>query len=424
MITHKQIDFHGWAAYEINNGLIRLVAVPDIGGRVMAYDLGTYPYLYVDRQLAGKLFTAEENQGDGSIGAWKNYGGDKTWPSPQGWDNDEQWAGPPDCILDTGRYHLDEFTAADESGTIKMTSPAGSPTGVQITRQFTIRPDSSRVHLDLSFHNISQRKIRWSIWDVVQLAAERITADGRLGPEMECTVTAPLNAHSKFDSGFHVMFGDSQNPQWHSDKQTGLFYGDYRWEIGKVGLDSRGGWAAFVNKASQQAFTARYTPYEGVEYPDDGSAVEFWTVGRGQVANLDYEKSEIYLMEVEILSPFQHIEPGQTVSFQIEWGACRCPGPIVDVTEGGCVGRKLTAKRSHKQIRVCGEFGVFDKGQLQLDWIDLSGMAIGSFDVGIVSPVDVVFLDEILEAPDNAARVRLVVQHPPAQYMLAEAEIS
>jgi hypothetical protein len=142
MITHKQIDFHGWNAYEINNGLIRLVAVPDIGGRVMAYDLGSYPYLYVDRQLAGKLFTPEENQGDGSIGAWKNYGGDKTWPSPQGWDNDEQWAGPPDCILDTGRYHLDAFHADDDSGTIKMTSPAGSPTGVQITRQFTIRAGS------------------------------------------------------------------------------------------------------------------------------------------------------------------------------------------------------------------------------------------------------------------------------------------
>ena len=37
-------------------------------------------------------------------------------------------------------------------------------------------------------------------------------------------------------------------------------------------------------------------------------------------------------MEVEILSPFQPIEPGQAASFRIEWGACRCPGPIVDVT--------------------------------------------------------------------------------------------
>jgi hypothetical protein len=203
-----------------------------------------------------------------------------------------------------------------------------------------------------------------------------------------------------------------------------LFYGDYKWEIGKVGLDSRGGWAAFVNKASQQAFATRFTPYEGGEYPDDGSTVEFWTVGRGKVANLDYEKSDIYLMEVEILSPFQHIEPGQTASFQIEWGACRCPGPIVDVTDGGCVGTKLNAKRSGKKVQVCGELGVFDEGRLRLDWIDLSGTGIASVDMGIVSPTNVVSLDEILETHEHAAWARLVVQAGETQYLLAEAEIS
>ena len=424
MLLHKQIDFHGWNAYEISNGLIRLVAVPDIGGRIMAYDLGSYPYLYVDRQLAGKLFSPKENQGDGSLAAWKNYGGDKTWPSPQGWDHVEQWPGPPDCILDTGRYELGEFNSDQKSATIKMTSPTGSSTGVQITRQVTIRPGSSRVTLDLTFHNVSQRKVRWSIWDVTQLDAGQVTGEGRIVPETECVVTAPLNPRSKFEPGFYVMFGDPANPQWHSDRQTGLFYGDYRWEIGKVGLDSRGGWAAFVNKASRQAFTARYTPVEGAEYPDDGAGVEFWTVGHGKVANLDYEKSDIYLMEVEILSPFQDIEPGQTASFQIEWGACRCPGPILDVTEGGCVGTRLEAKLSGTQVRIGGEFGVFDDGRLQLDWIDPSGMVVRSADLGIVSPLSVVLLDEMHQVPDNVSRARLVVQARHGQCGLAEVEIS
>jgi hypothetical protein len=423
MIAHREIDFLGWKAYEISNGFIRLVAVPDIGGRIMAYDLGSYPYLYVDRQLAGKLFTPEENQGDGSIGAWKNYGGDKTWPSPQGWDNDEQWAGPPDCILDTGRYRLDEFNADDESARIKMTSPAGSPTGVQITRQFTIHSGSSRVSLDLAFHNISQRKIRWSIWDVVQLAAERVTADGRLSPQGECVVTAPLNPQTKFEQGYYVMFGDAQNPQWKSNRQTGLFIGDYKWEIGKVGLDSRGGWAAFVNKSNQQAFAARYPAFEGVEYPDDGSGVEFWTVGRGKVANLDYEKSDIYLMEVEILSPFQHIEPGQTATFKIEWGACRCPGPIVKVTEGGCIGTDLRLERMGEQIHILGEFGVFDEGQLQLDWIGPSNLTLRSLDLGAVSPLNVVSLNEMFSIPEGASRARLVVQTYDGQCVLTETEI-
>ena len=61
----------------------------------------------VERPLAGKLFSPEENQGDGSLGAWKNYGGAKTWPAPQGWDNDQQWHGPPDPVLDT--VPIEEF---------------------------------------------------------------------------------------------------------------------------------------------------------------------------------------------------------------------------------------------------------------------------------------------------------------------------
>ena len=423
-LSCRQINFYGWNAYEIGNDLIRLVAVPDIGGRIMAYDLGPYPYLYVDRDYAGKLFSAEENQGDGSLAAWKNYGGDKTWPSPQGWDNENQWAGPPDCILDTGRYHLDDCSTETDSAIIKMTSPAGSPTGVQITRKAAIKAGSSRVSLDLSFHNISQRNIRWSIWDVVQLQAERLTADGQLAPETECVVTAPLNPDSKFDAGYYVMFGDSINPQWQSDKQSGLFMGNYMWEIGKVGLDSRAGWAAFANKATQQAFAARYQAEPDQEYPDDGAAVEFWTVGRGKVANLDYEQSQIYLMEVEILSPFQHIAPGQTASFHIEWGACRCPGPIIDVTEGGCVGHRLVAQRNGEYVYLSGAFGVFDQGTLKLKWLDQTGKTLSLVELGKASPLGIISMDSLYLVSKDVSKVQLIIITDQKQLLLAETEVA
>jgi hypothetical protein len=305
-----------------------------------------------------------------------------------------------------------------------MISPSGSPTGVQITRQATIRPGSTRVVLDLTFHNISQRKIRWSIWDVVQLAAEHLTADGRLAPQTECVVSTPLNPSSKFDKGYYVMFGDPKNPQWASDQAQGLFIGNYQWEIGKVGLDSRAGWAAFANKATQHAFVARYTAEPGQEYPDDGAGVEFWTVGRGKVANLDYEQSQIYLMEVEILSPYRHIEPGQTTSFQIEWGACRCPGPILDVTEGGCTGNKFLAKRDGNIVHVSGGFGVFDQGMLRLEWIDRAGQAVDSLNLGVVSPRNVIALDEQYSAPLGPSQARLVVAVKGKQLPLAQTGVA
>ena len=111
LLSATRGDFRGWNAALLDNGLVRLAVVPDIGGRVMACDLGDVPFLFVDPSLAGKLFSAEDNQGDGSLGAWKNYGGDKTWPAPQGWDTEDQWHGPPDPVLDTGRYALDRLDA-------------------------------------------------------------------------------------------------------------------------------------------------------------------------------------------------------------------------------------------------------------------------------------------------------------------------
>ena len=52
-----QGDFRGWDAYFLENEFVRVVAVPDIGGRIMAYDLGDYAYIYVEPELAGKLFS-------------------------------------------------------------------------------------------------------------------------------------------------------------------------------------------------------------------------------------------------------------------------------------------------------------------------------------------------------------------------------
>ena len=414
--TIATADFRGWQAASLSNGLVRLAAVPDIGGRLMAYDLGDYPYLFVAPDLAGKLFTTAENQGDGSLAAWKNYGGDKTWPAPQGWDGPEQWPGPPDAILDAGRYHLVELSSTGSEARLRMVSPAGSPTGVQITREARIAAGTSRVNLHLSFTNIADRPVRWSIWDVVQLRAERIGSDGRRAYEPGCVVTAPENPHSCFPAGYNVMFGAPDNPQWCAEHDQGLFVGKYMFEIGKVGLDSRGGWIAFANRATGYAFVERFAIESEGEYPDAGASIECWTVGRGQVASLSYdETSGPFLMEAEVLSPFRDIAPGAIASFDIEWGACRCAGPILDVTAGGCVSRHLTVTSSGGHAALAGAFGVFDVGRLELTWLDRGGAALASEHLESVTPLTLVQLDRRTTPPARAAGLRLDVVTPDGQ---------
>lgn len=407
-------DFRGWEAVVLQNDLVRVVAVPDIGGRIMACDLGEYLFFFVDPDLAGKLYSPAENQGDGSLAAWKNYGGDKTWPSPQGWDTDEQWHGPPDPVLDSGRYTVSEQGVADGAATISMVSPPDARTGVQITRKITLLPASSRIILDLSFTNTKDKPIRWSIWDVVQLNASRRMPDGSLSYEPGCTVTAPLKPRSKFPEGYYVMFGKPDNPQWKVDRDEQLVVADYAWEIGKIGSDActpdgRNGWIAFSNTAQGFAFAERFQVFPEEEYPDSGSTVECWTVGKGKVANLDYEHSGIYLMETEVLSPFYTFQPGETRSFQIVWGVCRTAGRVIDVKPGGCTSQELTAQVGPGKLRFTGSFGAFDAGRLVLTWLDEAGEAIGSTLLGDVDPNQLVALDEVILPTDKAKAAVLSV---------------
>lgn len=403
-------DFRGWSAVCLDNGLIRLVAVPDIGGRIMAYDLGPYPFVYVDRNLAGRLFTLDENLGDGSMTAWKNYGGDKTWPAPQGWETDEQWHGPPDPVLDAGRYSLGSVQSDDDTAIIEMTSPPDDRTGVQITRQATISRGSSRVMLRLTFENVIERPIRWSIWDVMQLQAERRLPDGSLAHEPGCVVTVPVKAESRYPRRFNVLFGDEDNPQWQVDEERGLFVGRYMWEIGKVGVDSPAGWLAFANTSSGYAFAERFDVVDSAEYPDDGATVECWTIGRGQVEGLNYEDSDIYLMEAEVLSPVYDIGPGEQCSFTIMWGACRCPGDlIVDVTEAGCSGQRLRAEEQGDFVHLTGQFGTFDIGDLVLAWVDEGGRDLAEMGLGPTTPLAAVIVDRVESLPPGACRAELRV---------------
>ena len=141
----------------------------------------------------------------------------------------------------------------------------------------------------------------------------------------------------------------------------------------------------FTTAAEGTAFVERFTHVPGAEYPDNGATVECWTVGAGQVGNLDYADSGIYLMETEVLAPLRTIAPGRETRFRIEWGACRCAGPVVRAGgggEAGCVAAPLTAIVTGEEVHLTGSFGVFDRGRLLLSLKDDDGGILHQHDLG------------------------------------------
>jgi hypothetical protein len=116
----SKVNFEGWPALELANGLVQIFVVPEIGGRIIQMRLGEQPFLYINPRLRGQVFLPEQN---GMDSGWKNYGGSKVWPAPQGWSSDEEWPGPPDPILDGSPFQCHITEESPDSLAIHLTSP-------------------------------------------------------------------------------------------------------------------------------------------------------------------------------------------------------------------------------------------------------------------------------------------------------------
>jgi hypothetical protein len=141
------------------------------------------------------------------------------------------------------------------------------------------------------------------------------------------------------------------------------------------------------------------------------------------VGNLSWEGTQTFLVEVELLSPMRRMAPGESTDFHLEWGATRCPGPIVGVTEAGLTGRPFLLKRRGDYVTIEGTFGVFQPGNLLLEWQGENGRTLASENLGPVSPLGAVILDRVCQAPASAMTGVLVLQVGDCMRALVNAEV-
>ena len=394
----EELAFAGWQGLRLSNGLVDAICVPELGGRLMQFSLGGYDYLFINPELLGKRFSYAEHAGDGTLIHWKNYGGAKTWPAPQGWDNDEQWPGPPDPVLDSGRYAFEIHQGATVAA-LSMTSPPDARTGLRIRRELSLAPNSSRLQLKLSFENISRRTVRWSIWDVAQLAC---SASGG-GLNDDCWLYIPIDAEG--ERPYAVMFGED-NAQYQLDARRGLLAVQYQGIVGKIGLHSPAGWLAFANRQTGFALCMQFPYQPAAAYPDNGATVECWTESPGAPSPIPI-RSPGYLLEAEVLSPLFTLQPGEVAEQKIVWSAAYSPAPIIGVTDVGCVRQALTAEVNGDWLRLQGCFGCFLPGQAELECLDAAGERLSRLDLGPVSPLRTLRLDMSLRRPAAARLIRL-----------------
>src|ERR1700685_3359008 len=82
----EAMNYKGWSAQQISNRWLKLIVVPQNGGRLMQVIFAGHPYLFVNPKYEGKYLPPDPSE-------WFNYGGDKLWLLPEGNGDEQHWVG-------------------------------------------------------------------------------------------------------------------------------------------------------------------------------------------------------------------------------------------------------------------------------------------------------------------------------------------
>lgn len=362
------INYKGWNIWPLENKWIRLRIAPQLGGRMIQLEMDGYEFFFVNPLLAGK---EPDYTCLGENGAWLNFGGEKIWPAPQGWNSLDQWPGPPDPMLDSGQYSV--FFDDKNGKEMKLISPFNQHNGLQITKEVSVSETRSEVKMLATFKNASNVVKRWSVWPVLQMD----TSGEKTG---QYQIICPLNLKSIFSHGYKIMHGLVNNPQYRTD--DGKLIVDYQYLVGKVGLDAGFGWVAFVDKEYGKVFVLMFNPQTDGIYPDDTS-VQIWTSGRGIIYSRntirefkDNKKQNPAYMEMELLSPLQKIQPEGEIQFEYRMlvSTIKAKESIINVNEFGIISSQLSICLKADGFLASAKYGVFLEGILKILLSGTSGM--------------------------------------------------
>ena len=158
-IQISKITYHGWPnSYRISNGKVQAVVVPAIG-RVMQFQLvGGVNIFWQDRRLDGRAPDPNSRE-------WANFGGDKSWPSPQDdWSKMVGRGWPPPAGFDAVPYE-----ARVEDGVLELSSPVDPSYRIRVRRRVELDPAKPQMEVVTSYEKITGAPVKVGVGVITQL---------------------------------------------------------------------------------------------------------------------------------------------------------------------------------------------------------------------------------------------------------------
>ncbi len=272
-------NYHSWTnVVAVNNGIVEALIVPN-DGRVQQFRfLGdTNGALWEDPTLYGQTPTGSA--------VYQNFGGDKAWPSPQGY-----WGWPPPTGFD-GYPATVSFT----NGVVTLVTPVDANYKIRTTRIIELLFNEPVMRIRTIFERTEAPSATWSnryvgVWIDCQAT---VTSASR------CYV--PVPSPSIFANGYTTSgssYFTSTLPAAFTNANGLISFGPDGNTNHKLGFDS--GTLVLVGTNLSLRVDAPRVP--GVPYPDGSSSTEVYTAGTSY-------------FELELLGPIAKMPVGGRMEF-------------------------------------------------------------------------------------------------------------
>lgn len=270
----EAVTYRGWSgALRLSNAHVEAVVVPEVG-RVLSFRFHDGENVFwEDASLAG-------GRGDPDGRTWVNFGGDKTWPSPEAeWKLHSKrtgWMPPP-------AFDGMAATARTEAGAVVLTSQTDPFYGVRWERRIAFRADAAVMEIATTYERVAGPPIRLGIWVITQLRDP-------------VAVFVPVRAASLFSGGYFV-FGDKP---WPEVRVADGWIRLTREPAAPHKLGTDAGRMLWVGEKELCLIESPRTA--GAEYPDRGASAEVYT-------NPDPKP----YVELETLGPLATLRVGERI---------------------------------------------------------------------------------------------------------------
>jgi len=272
-LSVARTSHHGWhQCMIIGNGRVEAVIVPEIG-RVMQFRfVGKESPFWENRLLDSKKPQPEAKD-------WWNFGGDKTWPSPQeDWGKVTSRGWPPPQAFDSMPVE-----ARLENNSVVLVSAIDPHYGIRTYRKITLDPAKPVMRIKTTYEKVEGKPKKVGVWIISQLAE----------PEAVFSLV-PLK--SAFPLGYNKQSGEvlplglKVQDRYLSLRRDPL-------KSTKIGMDSDN--LLWIGKT--QALLIESKRVKGT-YPDQGSSSEIYT-----------NPDPLPYVELEMLGPLHEMKVGSKI---------------------------------------------------------------------------------------------------------------